>query len=73
MCVRTTLPTHGSVDVTTGLASVVGALATFDYDMGDGVSITVWRNVPSAGKIRIWSKNVSGSGSMTLTVYWIAW
>ena len=73
MCVRTTLPTHGSVDVTTGLASVAGALATLDYDMGDGVSVTVRPNVPSAGKIRIWGRNVSGSGSLTLTVYWIAW
>jgi hypothetical protein len=28
--------TPGSADITTGLASVTGAVCTFDYDMGDG-------------------------------------
>ena len=65
--------TPGSADITTGLASVTGAVCTFDYDMGDGVSITVRLNVPSAGKIRIWGRNVTGSGALGLTVYWIAW
>ena len=65
--------TPGSTDITTGLASVTGAVCTFDYDMGDGVSITVRPNVPSAGKIRIWGRNVTGSGSLGLTMYWIAW
>ena len=42
---------------------LLGRLLTFDYDMGDGVSVTVRPNVPSAGKIRIWGRNVTGSGS----------
>ena len=65
--------TPGYVDVNTGLASVTCALATLDYDMGDGVAVTVRPNVPSAGYIRIWGRNVTGTGSLGLTVYWIAW
>jgi hypothetical protein len=64
----------GYVDVTTGLASVSGALSTLDYDLNgsDFVTTTVRPNVPSAGKLRIWAKKIAG-GTSNLTVYWVAW
>jgi len=65
--------TPGYVDVTTGLASVSGAVATLHYDMGLGVVCTVHVNYPSAGQIRIYGKNVTDTNSLGLDVFWIAW
>jgi hypothetical protein len=65
--------TPGYVDVNTGLASVSGCVCTLHYDMGDGVVVTNHINYPSAGYVRIYARNVTGTGTLGLDVWWIAW
>ena len=65
--------TPGSASVNTGLSVVTGVVCTFDYQMGDGVSITVRKNQPSNGYVTVYGRNVTGTGSLGLTAYWIAW
>jgi len=68
--------TAGSVDVNTGMGRLSEAFVLVDYDYSQlavrKVNITVQRNTPSNGSIRIWGKNFTDDTVMQLMTYWLA-
>jgi len=64
--------TAGYTDVNTGLLHVDHAYATFDYAISRDVTITIRKNIPNEGYIRLYGKNWTDTQQITLTTYWLA-